>query len=71
MGIKDMLDRIKVAGWTDAQIGKAVGAPASIITRLRNGNHRQTSYERGCAIEALAKRVAARVQKRAARQDGA
>lgn len=39
---------------TDAQIADVVGASQSIITRLRNGNHKSTSFERGQAIKKLA-----------------
>jgi len=40
---------------SDAQVGRAVGAPQSIITRLRNGVTKQTSYDRGEAIKNLAR----------------
>jgi hypothetical protein len=39
---------------TDAKIGQAIGAPQSIVTRLRNGTHLTTYYERAKAIELLA-----------------
>jgi hypothetical protein len=39
---------------TDSEIGKVIGAPQSTVTRLRNGTHKSTSYERGLAIMRLA-----------------
>ena len=53
MKIKNLLNLIKQSGMTDAEIGKAIGAPQSIVTRLRNGTHASTSYERGIAIQEL------------------
>lgn len=42
---------------TDAEIGAAIGAPQSVVTRLRNGVHKTTFWERGQAIVALAERL--------------
>ena len=42
---------------SDAEIGAAIGAPQSIVTRLRNGVHKTTFWERGQAIVALAERL--------------
>lgn len=42
---------------SDAEIGAVIGAPQSIVTRLRNGVHKTTSWERGQAIVALAERL--------------
>lgn len=39
---------------SDAKIGKAIGAPQSIVTRLRRGDHKQTYYDRAEAIKKLA-----------------
>lgn len=39
---------------SDAEIGEAIGAAQSIVTRLRNGVHKSTSYARGEAIAKLA-----------------
>ena len=54
MNIQKLLDQIKEYGMTDSQIGAAVNAPQSIITRLRNGTHKHTSYERTIKIKELA-----------------
>lgn len=56
MDIKQALESLVSSGMTDAEIGEAVKAPQSIITRLRNGTHKSTSYERGKKIFDLAKR---------------
>ena len=42
---------------SDAEIGAAIGAPQSVVTRLRNGVHKTTFWERGQAIVALAERL--------------
>jgi len=39
---------------TDAQIGAEIDASQATVCRLRNGKHKQTCYERGMAIKALA-----------------
>ena len=57
MDIKSSLQEISAAGMSDAEIGAAIGAPQSIVTRLRNGVHKTTSWERGQAIVALAERL--------------
>lgn len=58
MTIQMLLSQLRQSGMTDADIGAEIGAPQSIVTRLRTGTHRSTSYERGLAIEAL---VSARI----------
>jgi hypothetical protein len=40
---------------TDAEVGKAVGAPQSIICRVRNGVIKQINYDRGAKIKELAR----------------
>jgi hypothetical protein len=60
MSIQELLIEIKASGLTDAEIGAQIGAPQSIVTRLRNGNHKQTDYERGMRIAKLAKKLRAR-----------
>ena len=57
MDIKTALIEVSESGMTDAEIGAAIGAPQSIVTRLRNGVHKTTSWERGQAIVALAERL--------------
>ena len=57
MDIKSSLQEISAAGMSDAEIGAVIGAPQSIVTRLRNGVHKTTSWERGQAIVALAERL--------------
>ena len=57
MDIKAALLEISESGMTDAEIGAAIGAPQSIVTRLRNGTHKTTFWERGQAIVALAERL--------------
>lgn len=55
MTIQKLLTEIKESGMTDAEIGAEIQAPQSIVTRLRNGDHKSTSFERGTKINALAK----------------
>ena len=56
MNIQHLLQLLKdKAQMTDSEIGIAVGAPQSIISRLRHGKHKQTSFDRGMAIYKLAK----------------
>lgn len=57
MDIKSSLQEISASGMSDAEIGAAIGAPQSIVTRLRNGTHKTTSWERGQAIVALAEKL--------------
>ena len=57
MDIKTALIEVSESGMTDAEIGAAIGAPQSIVTRLRNGVHKTTFWERGQAIVALAERL--------------
>ena len=57
MDIKAALLEISATGMSDAEIGAAIGAPQSIVTRLRNGVHKTTFWERGQAIVALAERL--------------
>ncbi len=63
MDIKQALQEISDTGLTDQQIGDHIGAAQSIVTRLRNGDHSSTSYERGQKIMELHKK---RVSKKAA-----
>ena len=53
MDIQTTLREISASGMSDAEIGIAIGAPQSIVTRLRNGNHKTTNWERGQAIAGL------------------
>ena len=57
MDIKAALLEISATGMSDAEIGAAIGAPQSVVTRLRNGVHKTTFWERGQAIVALAERL--------------
>lgn len=41
---------------TDVEIGVEIGAPQSIVTRLRNGKHKSTSFDRGNRIFSLLQR---------------
>lgn len=55
MNIQITLTRLREeANMSDAEIGEAIGVAQSIITRLRNGVHKTTSYDRGLAIARLA-----------------
>lgn len=63
MEIKKALQEIYDTGLTDQQIGERIGAAQSIVTRLRNGDHSSTSFERGQKIMELHKK---RVHKKAA-----
>ena len=53
MNIQTALQEIYLSGFTDAAIGLKINAAQSIVTRLRNGNHKGTSYERGQKIMKL------------------
>lgn len=53
MNIQNLLTELNKE-LTDAQIGVAIGASQSIVTRLRNGTHKSTFYERGEKIKKLA-----------------
>lgn len=57
MDIKAALLEISAHGMSDAEIGAAIGAPQSVVTRLRNGVHKTTFWERGQAIVALAEKL--------------
>jgi len=57
MNLQETLQAIYDTGMTDDAIGGEIGAPQSIVTRLRNGVHKTTYIERGKKIEALAKRL--------------
>lgn len=58
MNIKKMLDDLKKHGLTDQEIGNRTGMSQPIITRLRNGGQRSTSFEKGKKIEALHMEIA-------------
>lgn len=53
MDIQTSLREIAASGMSDSEIGAAINAPQSIVTRLRNGKHKTTSWERGQAIAVL------------------
>lgn len=56
MSIQELLIQIKSqTQMTDEQIGQEIGAPQSIVTRLRNGTHRRTYHDRAQAIQQLAR----------------
>ena len=71
MEIKAALLEISAHGMSDAEIGAAVGAPQSAVTRLRNGVHKTTFWERGQAIVALAERLRKDRQAETAKQEAA
>lgn len=71
MDIKDALLEISAIGLSDAEIGAAIGAPQSVVTRLRNGVHKTTFWERGQAIVALAERLRSAKQAEPAKQEAA
>ena len=71
MDIKAALLEISATGMSDAEIGAAIGAPHSIVTRLRNGVHKTTFWERGQAIVALAERLRSAKQAEPAKQEAA
>lgn len=53
MNIQQILSELNKT-MSDAEIGERIGASQSIVTRLRNGKHKTTSYERGVCINQLA-----------------
>lgn len=66
--IQTILKKLRAYGLTDVAIGRAVGAPQSIITRLRNGNQKTTNFERGAALmELLAQMTMADMKNRKGR----
>ena len=69
MDIKAALLEISATGLSDAEIGAAIGAPQSVVTRLRNGVHKTTFWERGQAIVALAERLRSAKQAEPAKQE--
>ena len=71
MDIKSSLQEISATGMSDAEIGAAIGAPQSVVTRLRNGVHKTTFWERGQAIVALAERLRQAGQTEPAKQEAA
>ena len=71
MDIKAALLEISATGLSDAEIGAVIGAPQSVVTRLRNGVHKTTFWERGQAIVALAERLRSAKQAEPAKQDAA
>ena len=71
MDIKAALLEISATGMSDAEIGAVIGAPQSIVTRLRNGVHKTTFWERGQAIVALAERLRSAKQAEPAKQEAA
>jgi transcriptional regulator with XRE-family HTH domain len=54
MDIQELLQLIANTGMTDEEIARFIGARQSTATRLRNGKHKSTSYERGKKIYELA-----------------
>lgn len=71
MDIKAALLEISATGLSDAEIGAAIGAPQSVVTRLRNGVHKTTFWERGQAIVALAERLRSAKQAEPTSQEAA
>lgn len=57
MKMQTALQEIYDTGFTDQQIGERIGAAQSIVTRLRNGEHATTSFDRGQKIMDLHKSV--------------
>jgi hypothetical protein len=57
MNIQNLLKSISSTGLTDMQIGEQINAPQSTVTRLRNGTHKSTNFERGTKIYELAKKL--------------
>jgi hypothetical protein len=55
--IQSLLTQLNAIGLSDAQIGRLLSVPQPTITRIRNGIHKTTSYERGMAIEKLATKL--------------
>lgn len=57
MEISNALKKMHAIGMTDADIGAAINTSQATVTRIRNGVHKTTSYERGVKIMELAKRM--------------
>jgi IS30 family transposase len=51
---------------SDAKIGEEIGASQPTVTRLRNGSHKTTYYERAEAIRKLALREGVLTEEHAA-----
>ncbi len=54
MTIKELLSKLN-QHLTDTQIGEAIGVSQPTVSRLRSGKLKDTSFEKGKAIERLAK----------------
>jgi hypothetical protein len=50
MNLRQALTAIHSFGLSDADIGRRVGAAQSIVHRLRKGEHKTTSFDRGKKI---------------------
>lgn len=57
MNIQTLLLELSANGITDNEIGKEINAPQSIVTRLKNGIHKSTSFERGIKIQQMHSRI--------------
>jgi len=51
--IQDIID----SGLSEAQIASEVGVEQPTINRLKNGEHKSTSYETGAALTRLHKKI--------------
>lgn len=53
MNMQTLLKELNDAGMSDYQIATRIQAPQSIVNRLRRGNHKSTTFERGRRIVEL------------------
>jgi len=51
--IQNMLVALTQDGMTDGEISRRTGIPQPTVTRLRNGQHKDTSYVYGKRVEEL------------------
>jgi ribosome-binding protein aMBF1 (putative translation factor) len=62
MSIQKLLIEIYDAGLNDYEIAEKIGAPQSIINRLRHGKLKSVLHERGKKIEALHSQIKPKVK---------
>lgn len=65
MDIQHTLALLSECGLTDREIGQRIGAPQSIVTRLRNGIHKNTTFDRGMKIVGLLEEMQSSQKKKA------
>lgn len=60
--LQEQLTELNERGYSDSEIARSVGATQPTISRLRRGDHADTSYTIGKAIETLHAERMAKIQ---------